>query len=265
MMDNTDMTKKKTASVINISSIKAACKDCSLQHLCLPLGLDNGDMASLDGIIKRRRPLRRGEYLYRMGDPLQVIYAIRSGTFKSSELLSDGRIQLTGFHLPGELLGVDAIGTETHPCNAEALDDAEVCEIPYTKLEELARVIPGLQHQFLRIMSNEIAREQGMLMMIGKMTAEERLATCLLNFSRRQEALGYSPTRLRLPMSRQDIGDYLGLALETVSRLFSRFQEDGHITVHGKQVELHDIAALEGKLAFTSHPFMPRDEGQVTS
>lgn len=264
-MDNRDMTKKKTAAVISITSIKAACKDCSLRHLCLPLGLDSSDIASLDGIIKRRRPLRRGEYLYRTGDPLRVIYAIRSGAFKSSELLSDGRIQLTGFHLPGELLGVDAIGTDTHPCNAEALDDSEVCEIPYNKLEDLARKIPGLQHQFLRLMSNEIAREQGMLIMIGKMTAEERLATCLLNFSQRQEALGYSPTHLRLPMSRQDIGDYLGLALETVSRLFSRFQDDGLITVHGKQVELSNIHALKGKLGYTSNPVQLQSEGQGSS
>ena len=248
------MTKKKTAAVISISSIKDACKDCSLRHLCLPLGLDVADVASLDEIIKRRRPLKRGEYLYRMGDPLRVIYAIRSGTFKSSELLSDGRIQLTGFHLPGELLGVDAIGTDTHPCNAEALDDSEVCEIPYSQLEKLAREIPGLQHQFLRLMSNEIAREQSMLIMIGKMTAEERLATCLLNFSQRQEALGYSPVHLRLPMSRQDIGDYLGLALETVSRLFSRFQDDGLIVVHGKQVDLNDIDALRGKLGYSAAP-----------
>lgn len=258
-----DTTKKRTATVIKLSSIKAACKDCSLRHLCLPLGLNNADIDSLDGIIKRRRSLKRGDYLYRMGDPLQVIYAIRSGTFKSSELLSDGRIQLTGFHLPGELLGVDAIGTDTHPCNAEALDDSEVCEIPYSKLEELARLIPGLQHQFLRLMSNEIAREQGMLIMIGKMTAEERLATCLLNFSQRQAALGYSPTQLRLPMSRQDIGDYLGLALETVSRLFSRLQEDGLISVHGKQVELNDIAALKGKLSYTSTSTPLQSEGHI--
>lgn len=257
------MTKKKTAAVVSIASIKAACKDCSLRHLCLPLGLDSVDMASLDGIIKRRRILKRGDYLYRMGDPLKLIYAIRSGTFKVSELLSDGRIQLTGFHLPGELMGVDAIGADVHPCNAEALDDSEVCEIPYTQLEELARKIPGLQHQLLRLMSNEIAREQGMLIMIGKMTAEERLATCLLNFSARLAALGYSPTHLRLPMSRQDIGDYLGLALETVSRLFSRFQDDGIISVHGKQVDLNDVEALRGKLGYNtvSNPLQGKEKG----
>ncbi len=258
-----DTTKKRTATVIKLSSIKVACKDCSLQHLCLPLGLDNADIESLDGIIKRRRPLKRGDFLYRMGEPLRVLYAIRSGTFKSSELLSDGRIQLTGFHLPGELLGVDAIGTDIHPCNAEALDDAEVCEIPCAKLEDLAREIPGLQHQLLRLMSNEIAREQNLLTMIGKMTAEERLATCLLNFSQRQATLGYSPTHLRLPMSRQDIGDYLGLALETVSRLFSRLQEDGLITVHGKQVELNDIAALKGKLGYTPASNPLKNEGHT--
>ncbi len=242
------MTKKDSAAVINIASIKAACKECSLRELCLPFGLNESDLLSLDGIVKRRRTLRKGEYLYRMGEPLETLYAVRAGALKTSELLDDGRIQVTGFQLPGEILGVDAIDGERHRCHAEALETSEVCEIPWSKLEELARHIAGLQHQLLRLMSGEIGREGQLLLMIGKMSAEERLLASLLNFSQRQMRLGLSPVDIKLHMSRQDLGDYLGLALETVSRLFSRFQEEGLLTVRGKYVHLGNLDALHHRL-----------------
>ncbi len=138
------MQKKEAATVINISSIKAACKDCSLHELCLPLGLSEPDLSALDKIIKRRRTLKKGELLYRYGDPLRSLYAIRSGTLKTTGLIEDGRAQVTGFYLPGELLGIDAINTDLHPCSAEALETSEVCEIPFDSLEELAQKVPGL-------------------------------------------------------------------------------------------------------------------------
>lgn len=218
----------------------------------MPLGLGESDLDALDKIVQRRRKLKRGEHLFNMGDGLSSLYAVRVGALKTSELLDDGRVQVTGFHLPGELLGVDAISSERHPCNAEALEGSEVCEIPYGKLEELARTIPGLQQQLLRIMSGEIAREGALLMMLGKMNAEERLLACMLNFSQRQERLGFSGQSLRLPMSRQDIGDYLGLALETVSRLFSRFQEEGLIEVKGKNLEINNLTAMRQRLGVRS-------------
>lgn len=230
--------ESETATVINLSRIKAVCKECTLQELCLPLGLGEADVAALDSIIRRRHAIKKGELLYRSGDPLRTLYAIRRGSLKTTALMEDGRAQVTGFHLPGELLGIDAISTDVHPCSAEALETSEVCEIPYEALEDLARRIPGLQHQLFCLMSREIADDERLLIMLGRMTAEERLATCLVSFSQRYARLGGSSTEFKLTMSRQDLGDYLGLALETVSRLFSRFQEDGLIEVHGRNVRL---------------------------
>ena len=156
---------------------------------------------------------------------------------------------MTGFYLPGELLGIDAINTDLHPCSAEALETSEVCEIPFDSLEELAQKVPGLQHQLLRIMSREIVRDEDMLMMLGRMSAEERLASCLMSFSRRLARLGNGAVEFRLSMSRQDLGDYLGLALETVSRLLSRFQEENLISVHGRQIVLRDLDRLRAMAA----------------
>lgn len=247
-----DKNRKEPAPVIQLSSIKAACGNCGLKDLCLPLGLSSQDLDALESIVQRRRKVKRGEQLFSMGDPLGALYAVRSGAFKSSELLDDGRVQVTGFHLSGELLGIDAISDERHPGSAEALETSEVCELPYAKLETLAREIPGLQHQLLRLMSGEIAREGALLMMLGKMNAEERLLACLLNFSQRQQRLGFSGTSFRLHMSRQDIGDYLGLALETVSRLFSRFQEERLIAVCGKHVEIENMDGLQRRLGVSA-------------
>jgi CRP/FNR family transcriptional regulator len=243
------MQKNEAARVISLVSIKAACKDCSLRELCLPLGLNETDLAALDVAIKRRRTLQKGEYLYRHGDPLRLLYAIRSGTLKATGLIEDGRTQITGFYLPGELLGIDAIGTDQHPCSAEALESAEVCEISFDALEALAQKVPGLQHQLLRIMSREIVRDEEMLMMLGHMSAEERLASCLVNLSRRLKRLGNGDVELKLSMSRQDLGDYLGLALETVSRLLSRFQSENLISVHGRQIVLRDLERLRAMSA----------------
>jgi CRP/FNR family transcriptional regulator len=237
--------QKRDSRVINIASIRVACKDCTLHELCLPAGLAGSDLDELDKAVRRRRTLKKGDALYRFGDPLRALYAIRHGSIKTIGLMEDGRAQVTGFFLPGELLGIDAINADTHPCSAEALETTEVCEIPFQSLEQLAAHIPGLQHQLFRIMSREIVREEQMLMMLGRMTAEERLASCLLSFLRRHNRLGKEGSELRLSMSRQDIGDYLGIALETVSRLFSRFQEEGIIEAQARQVRVLDPARLE--------------------
>lgn len=246
------MTNVRAAKIINITAIKAACKDCDLRELCLPLGLDGTDVEALDKLIKRRRVLKKGEHLYRLGDPLRALYAVRSGTFKSTGLMEDGRSHVTGFYLPGELLGMDAINADKHPCNAEALEAAEVCEIPFVALEELAQQVPGLQHQLLRLMSREIVRDEHTLMMLGRMTADERLASCLVSFGKRSARLGGDGREFMLSMSRQDIGDYLGLALETVSRLFTRFREDGLIEVDGRHLRVRDHARLHALAAGTA-------------
>lgn len=239
------MSTPGSAKVINIASLKAACGECSLRDLCVPLGLNVEDMHALEGAIKSHRQLSKGDFLYRVGDPFRALYAIRSGSTKTCEIAADGSVQITGFHLPGELLGIDAISSEQHPCDVMALETTEICELPFARLEALARELPGLQHQLFRIMSREIMDEEMQLLMLGRMKAEERLATFLLSFSRRYQRLGHSPRDLRLPMSRQDLGDYLGLALETVSRLFSRFQEDQLISVQGRSVQLLNLDGLK--------------------
>lgn len=239
------MRAPDSANVINIASLKAACGDCTLRDLCLPLGLNESDLRALESTVKGRRALKKGEFLYRAGDPFRALFAIRGGSTKTCEIAADGSVQITGFHLSGELLGIDAISSEKHPCDVVALEPTEICEMPFDKLEALASQIPGLQHQLFRIMSREIMDEEAQLLMLGRMKAEERLAAFLLSFSKRFQRLGLSPTELRLPMSRQDLGDYLGLALETVSRLFSRFQEDGLISVHGRNLRLLNVLRLK--------------------
>lgn len=234
-----------SAKVIRLAALKAACQDCSLRGLCLPLGLNEADMHALEGTVKSQRKLKKGETLYRAGDPFRALFAIRSGSTKTCEISTDGSVQITGFHLPGELLGIDAISNEQHPCDVVALESTELCELPFDKLEALARVLPGLQHQLFRIMSREIMNEERQLLMLGRMKAEERLAVLLLSFSERYARLGFSATDLHLPMSRQDLGDYLGLALETVSRLFSRFQEEDLIRVQGRDVHIVSLDRLK--------------------
>jgi len=229
---------------INVKQLRTACSACSLHELCLPAGLGQDELERLDKIIKLKRPLKRGEYLYRSGGELQSLYAVRTGFMKSCVLHDDGREQVAGFHMAGELLGMDAIGTSKHICDAIALEDSDICEIPFSDLEQLSRDIPTLQRHFHRIMSREIARDYGVMLLLGSMRAEERLAAFLLNLSQRFAARGYSPTRFILRMTREEIGSYLGLKLETISRTFSHFQNDELIAVHNKSIELKDPAGL---------------------
>lgn len=217
-----------------------ACQDCSLHQLCLPVGLDGADLALLDRIIRRRRPLRRGEYLFRAGDPLRAVYAVRSGSVKTYTCSSDGDEHVTGFHLPGELIGLDAIGSGVHPRSARALETSSVCEVAYEGLEELSMKIRGLQRQLLRLMSREIHHDETMMILLAGMAAEGRLAALLSNIAARVGERGFSPRAFRLSMSRNDIGSYLGLAVETVSRLFTRLQAEGLLSVQRKQVMIHD-------------------------
>lgn len=231
--------------VINISSMQIACETCSLHQLCLPLELSHSDIEELERIIKRRRPLQRGEHLFQAGDAFTSIYAIRSGSVKTFTTTDDGQEQVTGFHLPSELVGLDAITTERHNCTARALETTSVCEIPFNRLQELGSKIPGLQRQLLRIMSREILEDQDLMIWLGKKTAEERLASLLLRISKRFSDRNFSAREFNLSMSRTDIANYLGLAVETVSRLFSRFQSDGLLSVDRKHVVIQDMDGLE--------------------
>ncbi len=212
---------------------------------CLPFGMSESELDGLDGLVGTYRRLKRHQTLYRAGDPFQAIYAIRSGSFKTDIWLEDGREQVTGFQMPGEILGLDGIGTEEHSCNAIAMQDSEVCVIAYAKLEELSYKVKGLQHQFHKVMSREIVRDHGVMMLLGSMRAEERLAAFLLNMSQRYVARGFSGTEFHLRMTREEIGSYLGLTLETVSRAFSRLHDEKLISVRQKHVWVLNAPGLK--------------------
>jgi CRP/FNR family transcriptional regulator len=246
------MKSKRAPRLIDINSLRVACSSCSLRELCLPAGLDPGEMERVDRLVTSRRKLRRGADLYRAGEPLAALFAIRSGFMKSCVLHDDGREQVAGFHMAGDLLGLDAIGGGTHTCDTVALEDSEVCEIPFPHLEQLSRELPSLQQQLHRIMSREIVRDYGVMLLLGSMSAEERLAAFLLNLSQRFTTRGYSPSEFRLRMTREEIGSYLGLKLETVSRAFSGFQDRRLIDVRQKQVRILDFPGLKAVLDLKS-------------
>lgn len=233
------------AKEISLTVIKTACSNCNLRELCLPFGLSQEELQRLDDLVSTRKRIKRGDHLYRAGQPFDSIYAIRSGFFKTDVILEDGREQVTGFQMAGELLGLDGISTEHHTCNAIALEDCEVCAIPFTRLEGLSRELHTLQHHFHKVMSREIVRDHGVMMLLGTMRAEERLAAFLLNLSQRFTARGFSHAEFYLRMTREEIGSYLGLKLETVSRAFSRFQEEGLIAVQQKHIRILDIPGLK--------------------
>jgi CRP/FNR family transcriptional regulator, anaerobic regulatory protein len=226
------------------SKLEAKCQTCGLRELCLPAGLSPDDMARLNRIVNSKRTTKRGEYLYRGGSELQSLFAVRSGFLKTCMLHDDGREQVTGFQMMGELLGMDAIGTGKHLSDSIALEDSEVCEIPFAEFERLSQAIPALQKHFHRVMSREIARDYGVMLLLGSMRAEERLATFLLNLSQRFSARGYSSTDFVLRMTRDEIGSYLGLKLETVSRAFSSFQNKELIAVQQKNIQIKNLAGL---------------------
>ena len=242
------MTIQSIPIKVNLTNLKASCSACTLHELCLPMGLSLDDTESLDKIINNRRKFLRGDYLYRAGDNFRSLYAIRNGFFKIFELGEDGCEKVTGFYMAGELLGMDAISDDRHHYHAIALEDSTVCEIPFADLEHLTTALPALQHHFHKIMSREIFAEQGHMLLLGKMKAEQRLAAFLLGLSHRFGSRGYSPTHFYLRMTREDIGNYLGLTLETVSRTFTRFQEEGLMTVHHRDVELQDLSRLKNVL-----------------
>lgn len=220
------------------------CGDCGLRDLCLVEGLSPSELDRLAGMVATRRRVKRGEQLFRAGDRFDAVYPIRVGFFKSRVTSDDGREQVTGFPMPGDILGFDAISTGAFQCDAIALEDAEVCVVPFDRLESLSREFTTLQHQLHRVLSREIVRDQGVMMLLGTMRAEQRIATFLLNLSQRFSQRGFSPREFILRMTREEIGNYLGLKLETVSRSFSKLQEDGVIVVEQKRLRIEDAGRL---------------------
>jgi CRP/FNR family transcriptional regulator len=235
----------------SVSALPAGCAGCSMHQLCLPVGLDDHEINRLDQIIGRRRRIERDERLYQVGEPFRNLYAIRFGHFKTYQNNASGEQQITGFQMAGELLGMDAISIDRHHCDAVALEDSEVCEVPFARLEELFGQVPTLLRHFHRTMSQEITREQNVMLLLGNMRAEQRFAVFLTNLSARYAARGYSATSFQLRMSREDIGNYLGLTIESISRLLSRFKKQGWVKVDKREVTLLDPAMLKALAAGT--------------
>jgi CRP/FNR family transcriptional regulator len=239
------MTTPAAVVPIKTADLKVACSSCNLRELCLPVGFSDRELDRLDTMVATRRMVHRGDTLFRTGDSFESLYAVRTGFFKTRVSSEDGRDQVTGFQMAGELLGLDGISSDRHTCDAVALEDSQVCVIPYGQLEYLSREFTDLQRQFHKIMSREIVRDHGVMLLLGSMRAEERLAAFLLNLTQRLQARGFSPSSLVLRMTREEIGTYLGLKLETVSRCFSKFQEDGVLQVKQRQIHVLDLPALQ--------------------
>ncbi|MDO9392474.1 fumarate/nitrate reduction transcriptional regulator Fnr [Methylotenera sp.] len=226
-------------------TIKVACSNCNLRELCMPIGFDKEDMKKLDEVVATRRRIKQGDLLFGNGDKFTSLYAIRTGFFKTCVSTEDGREQVTGFQMAGEIIGLDGIVSDHHSCNAVALEDADVCVMPFAKVEDLSREFPLLQRHVHKIMSREIVRENSVMMLLGNMRAEERLAAFLLNLVQRLHARGFSQSELTLRMSREEIGSYLGMKLETVSRAFSKFSDEGIIEVKQRYVHILKPDALK--------------------
>ncbi len=238
-----------SAAVVCNHNPSVRCGDCRLSGICLPLALEAADIAELDRIVQRGRPLQRNGHLYREGDSFTSVFAVRSGALKAYRTTDNGREQVTGFYLPGEILGLDGIAEAHYGSSAVALETSAVCEIPFDALEKLGMVIPSLQRHFMRLMSREISYDRQLITLLGKNTAAERIVALLLSLSSRNARRQLSATRFRLPMSRSDIGNYLGLTVETVSRTLTRLQRDDLIQVDNREVELLQPTALAAILA----------------
>lgn len=223
---------------------QVSCNDCRLGTICLPLAMEDNDIVKLDEIVQRGRPLQKGAHIYRANDDFSAVYAVRSGTIKTYRVTNDGQEQITGFYFPGEILGMDGIGKGKYANSAKTLETAAICEIPFEHLEKLSTEVPNLQRHFFQLMSQEITADQQLITLLSKNSADERIAALLISISARMVRRKLSGTQFRLPMSRTDIGNFLGLTIETVSRVFSRFKKQELVEVDGKEIILKNIDGL---------------------
>ncbi len=220
------------------------CANCRLSALCLPISLELEDIGRLEEIVQRGRPAHKGERIYHAGDKFRSVYAVRSGAIKSVNVTKDGTEQITGFYLPGEIIGMDGLADNTHTNSAIALETSAVCEIPFDRLEDLSTKLPSLQRRFFQLMSKEISNDQQLITLLSKNSAEERLSALILSIATRNHSRGLSATEFYLPMSRADMGNYLGLTIETVSRVLGRMSKQGLITLDKKHVQINDLEGL---------------------
>lgn len=238
-------TVAKLYSPLDRPCAPIACSQCGVYQLCLPLGLNSADLTLLESVVKRKQIYKRGQLLFRAGDRFDHIYALRSGSVKSYVSTPDGRVQITGFHIAGDLLGLSALASGQYSCEARALEAASVCCVEAERIDELAQQIPSIQYQLLKIMSGKICQDEELMLLLGQRSAEERLAEYLIWLSRRFAARNYSATQFHLSMSRGEIGNYLGIAEETVCRILARFQDSGIIVTNRRHVRLTDLRQLE--------------------
>lgn len=229
-----------------IARFQSSCSNCQLSAICLPIALETRDIDRLNEIIQRSRPLRKGEHVFNEEDKFTSIYAVRSGALKTYTVTEDGREQVTGFYLPGEIFGMDGMGSGSHTNSAKALETAAICEIPFHQLQELSHSISGLQKNLFQVIGKEINYEQQLITLLSKNSAEQRIASLLVSVSARNNRRRLSELSFRLPMSRTDIGNYLGLTVETVSRVFGRFQKLGLLAVDNKELTILDLDRLHG-------------------
>ena len=221
-----------------------SCRTCRMNSLCLPLGLDADDLHKLDRLIERKKPLQPREGVFFSGAPFTSIYAVRSGSIKSFCIDADGREQVTGFYFPGEIFGWDGLADEQHQNTAIALETTSICEIPYEQLDNLGNSIPSVQKYVIKLLSREINADQRLIALLAGNSARQKLASLLLSISDRLAQQGLSSTRLWLPMSRGEISNYLGLTVETVSRVLGHFQRSKYLTVNKKEIEILNKQAL---------------------
>ncbi|MDT0581451.1 MULTISPECIES: fumarate/nitrate reduction transcriptional regulator Fnr [Alteromonadaceae] len=224
------------------------CQSCSFSHLCLPVSLNKNELDTLDDIIERKKPLHKNDKLVRYGDKFHSLYAVRSGSFKSYVSDKDGVEQIIGFHFPGDIIGFDALKDDKHGSYTQALETAMVCELPYETLDEMSVRFPKLRQQIMRFMSAEIKHDHDLMMLLSKRSAEERLLHFLSHLSQRFEERGFSAKQFNLSMTRNEIGNYLGLTVETISRLLTRFQKEDLIKVDGKLITISDFDGIKQRL-----------------
>ena len=234
-----------TLKRIDVNHLKVSCKECNLRELCFPQGMSDDELTNMEAVVEQPKPIHKNDFLYRDGDSSVAIYAVLSGSIKTMTESANGDEQIVGFHLPGELLGLDGFADGIHSCNARALETSSVCELPIDQLESLCHELPGLQKQMRRIMGKEVSKDHKLLLLLGKMTAEERLASFLLSLSGRMEERHWKVNEFNLSMPRQDIANFLGMAVETVSRLFATFQNEKIIEVDRRHITILDKSRLE--------------------
>jgi CRP/FNR family transcriptional regulator len=222
-----------------------SCGDCKLRGGCFPIALEMPTIGAFDAIVQRAQPLQKGEHVFRQGSPFTALYAVRSGAVKAHTVSADGEEQITAFYLPGEIFGMDGLGNNRYPTSVIALDTASICAIPFERLRELSVSMPALQGHVFQLMSQAIVADQEMITLLSKYNAERRIAVLLQRLSRHQASRKTSATKLRLPLSRIDISCYLGLTVETVSRIFSRFQKIGLLKLDNREVEILSLDWLQ--------------------